>query len=173
MTSEEGANGDVEEPSGGDSMPAMPNTMTEVQPTDAGAGTMEAPKPEGKRTQLKIVRENLEYLASDVGKFRKSHESSVKRLEAQVASLRKEFAEHANAKDLVLHAKSTEASNKRLEKQVATLRNELAAMKASVARDAARGRAREEATLARILAKVSAKAKAVPKPAKPKAIKKK
>jgi len=124
-----------------------------------------APQTEGKRTQLKIVRQNIETLSGDIGNFRRVHENSLKRLEAQVGSIRKDLAQHTRSKELVNHAKSQDASNKKLEKQVATLRAELAAVKTSIAKDAARSRAKEEATLARILAKVSAKPKSA-KPAK-------
>ncbi len=126
-----------------------------------------APQAEGKRTQLKIVRQNIETLSSDIGNFRRVHENSLKRVEAQIGSIRKDLAEHTRSKTLENHAKSQDASNKKLEKQVATLRAELAAVKASIAKDAARSRAKEEATLARILAKVSAKPKSA-KPAKKK-----
>jgi len=58
-----------------------------------GQAPMQAGPPvEGRRTQLKRVRENIESLSRDVGRFRKSHESSTKRLEKQVASLRKDLA---------------------------------------------------------------------------------
>ena len=87
----------------------------------------------------------------------KSHDASAKRLEAQIASRRKELAARTRSKDLGNHAKSHEAGSKRLEKQVATLRNELAALKNHIAKEAARGRAKQEAALSRILAKVSAK----------------
>jgi hypothetical protein len=112
---------------------------------------------EGRRTQLKIVRENIQSLSKDVGSFRKSHEVSIRGLEKQLASLRKDLATHAGAKDTGSLGKSYEASAKRMEKQVATLREEVSALKSRLARDAARSRAKQEAMLSKILAKVSDK----------------
>jgi len=109
---------------------------------------------EGRRTQLKVVRENIQSLSKDVGSFRKSHEVSIKSLEKQLASLRKELSARARA-DTGGAGKSYEASAKRMEKQVATLRNELSALKSGIAKDAAKSRAKQEAMLAKILAKVS------------------
>lgn len=120
----------------------------------------QSPPTEGKRTQLKVVRENIQILSKDIGNFRRSHDSSLSRLEGDVASLRRDLAAHTRSKELANHAKLQDAANKRLEKQVATLRSDLAALKASAARDAARSRARQEAMLSKILAKVSAKPKA-------------
>jgi chromosome segregation ATPase len=119
--------------------------------------TTEAPpQVEGRRTQLKIVRETIQSLSSDIARFRKSHEASSKRLEAQVASLRKELATHTRSKDLGNHVKSHESDTKRLEKQVATLRSELTSLKAHVSKEAAKSRAKEEAAFSRMLAKVRA-----------------
>ena len=129
---------------------------TAVQTPVAEAMPEAAPPAEGRRTQLKIVRETIQSLSRDVGSFRKSHEASVKRLEAQVASLRKEFAIHSRSKDLSSHVKSHETDTKRLEKQVATLRNELTALKVHISKEAAKTRAREEASLSKMLAKVRA-----------------
>ena len=123
------------------------------------APTLAGPEVGGRRTQLKIVRENIESLSGDVRKFRKNHELGMKKLEKQVAALRSDLAVHGTS------SKSHVASSARLEKQVATLRKELAALKAGIAKDAARSKAKQEATLSRILAKVSAK------PAKPKPVK--
>jgi chromosome segregation ATPase len=109
---------------------------------------------EGRRTQLKILRESIQSLSGDVGSFRKSQEANVKRLEAKVGSLRKDLAAHAHSKDLSNHMKSHNADTKRLEKQVATLRNDLAALKSHITKEAAKSRAREEAVLSRMLAKV-------------------
>ena len=105
------------------------------------------PKVEGKRTQLKIVRESVETLSKDIVEFRRSHELSTRRLEAQIAGLKKEISAGARAKDLADHAKSHHASTKKLENQVSSLRAELAAVKKSIAKDAARGRAKQEALL--------------------------
>jgi ribosomal protein L29 len=142
--------------------------MTEAMSASPGADAtgQAAPQVEGRRTQLKIVRENLEYLSRDLGNFRSSHTASIKRLEKQVASLRSELAATKLSKDVGSFRKSHDASAKRLEKQVATLRAELAALKTSIAKDAARSHAKQEAVLSRLLAKVSAKP-AKPKPSKP------
>jgi hypothetical protein len=102
---------------------------TTQQPPEAEVPTQAGPQVEGRRSRLKMVRENIHSLSTEVGNFRKSHEVSIKKLE----------------------------------KQVATLRSELAALKSSIAKDAARSRAKQEATLSKILTKVSAKSS---KPAK-------
>ena len=142
--------------------------MSEGLPASSGtdAAAQAAPQAEGRRTQLKIVRENLEYLSRDIGNFRSSHSASIKRLEKQVAALRSELAATKLSKDVGSFRKSHDASAKRLEKQVATLRADLAALKTSIAKDAARSHAKQEAVLSKILAKVSAKP-AKPKPSKP------
>jgi ABC-type phosphate transport system auxiliary subunit len=155
----------MEEESTGVPMPAEGTTEGATQSTEAGAATQAGPQAEGRRTQLKIVRENIHSLSNDVGSFRKSHETSIKKLEKQVAALRSELAAQTVSKDVANFRKNHDVSAKRLEKQIATLRNELAALKSSIARDAARSRAKQEATLSRILAKVSAKP-AKSKPAK-------
>lgn len=139
--------------------PGQPSEM--VPPVSAPEQASQAgpPRGEGRRTQLKIVRENIDSLSRDVGSFRKSHEVSVKSLDKQLASLRKELAARARATAAGGLSKDYEASAKRMEKQVATLRNELSALKSGIAKDAARSRAKQEAMLSKILAKVSAKAK--------------
>jgi len=123
----------------------QPSTESQVPPT------------EGRRTQLKIVREGIDSLTTDVWNLRRKHESSIKKLEGQVASLKEELSRHPKTKDLEAQTKTHQAANKRLEKQVVTLRTELAAMKSSMTKDAAKARAKQEATLAKILAKVSKK----------------
>lgn len=112
---------------------------------------------EGRRTQLRIVRENIQSLSTDVWKFRKSHEVSIKNLEKQLTALRKELAARALAKETGSLSKSYGASARRMEKQVNTLRKELSAVKSGIAKDAAKSRAKQEAMLSKILAKVSAK----------------
>ena len=112
----------------------------------AEAAPQAAPQVEGRRTQLRILRENIQSLSKDVGNFRKSHEGSSKRLEKQVATLRNELAAHTRSKDVGNLSKIHQASTRRLEKEVATLRNELAALKSNIAKDAARSRAMQEWT---------------------------
>ncbi len=129
-----------------------------AQEPEAEVATQAGLQVEGRRTQLRILRENIHSLSKDVENFRRSHEGSTKRLEKQVASLRNELAVHTRSKDVGNLSKSHDASTKRLEKEVATLRNELAALKNNIARDAARSRAKQEAILSKILAKVSVKA---------------
>lgn len=141
----------------------MPEPATETQAPSAE--TAVAPQPEGRRTQLKILREGVDDLRADVWKLTRSHESKSNHLEAQVKSLRKELATHAKSKEVSDQIKQHMASTKKLEKQLATMRAELAAMKGSLAKESARSRAREEAAFSRILAKVS-KAKAAKAPAK-------
>lgn len=125
---------------------------------EAEATTQAGPQVEGRRTQLRILREKIRSLSKDIGDFRKSHEGSTKRLEKQVATLRNELAVHTRSKVVGNLSKSHEASTKRLEKEVATLRSELVALKNNITKDAARSRAKQEAMLSKILAKVSAKA---------------
>jgi len=128
--------------------------------------TQAAPQVEGKRTQLRIIRENVETLSSDIGNFRRSHELSTKKLEKQVATLRSELAAQSLSKNIGDFRKSHDATAKKLEKQVVSLRKELADLKSNLAKDAARSRAKQEATLSRILAKVSTKPKPAKKPVK-------
>jgi len=135
--------------------------MPAAEATEASGETPTTPQPEGRRTQFRIVRESIQNLSIEVGRYRKSHEVSAKKLEAQVSALRKDLATHIHSKDLVVHAKSHESDTKRLEKQITTLRSELASLKGQMAKEAAKGRAREEAALSRVMAKVRA-----PKPAK-------
>lgn len=160
MTPETGGSEDSEE---GNTMKPMQTSEAALPTQPSEMPAQAAPQAEGKRTQLKIVRENIQYLSADLGNFRRSHEASIKRIEKQVASLRSESAPQSISNDVANFRKSHETGTKRLEKQVSTLRSELATLKKSIAKDAARGHARQEATLSRILAKVSAK----PKPSKP------
>lgn len=140
---------------------------TTSQATGAQMSTEAAPQPEGRRTQLRIVRESVDSLSNDIGSFRRKHEASIKKLDKQVGDLRSELAAQSVQKDLGAFRKSHDASSKKLEKQVVQLRNDLADLKSHIAKDAARSRAKQEAMLSRILAKVSAK------PAKPAKSKKK
>ncbi len=140
-------------------MPVAGMNQGMVQSPEAEAPTQAGPQVEGRRTQLKIVRENIDSLSRDVGSFRKNHQASIKKLEKQVAALRSELSAQTLSRDVGSLRKSHEASAKRLEKQVAALRNELAALKNSIARDAARSRAKQEAVLSKILAKVSKSSK--------------
>jgi hypothetical protein len=146
----------------------MSDAAARAIPTEMSAQA--APQVEGKRTQLKIIRENVETLSSDIGNFRRSHELSTKKLEKQVATLRSELAAQSLSKNIGDFRKSHDAAAKRQEKQVASLRKELADLKGHIAKDAARSRAKQEATLSRILAKVSTKpskpAKSAKKPVK-------
>jgi len=135
--------------------------MPVAEATEVSGEAPTAPQPEGRRTQFRIVRESIQNLSIEVGRYRKSHEASAKRLEAQVSALRKDLATHVHSKDLAVHAKSHVSDTKRLENQIATLRSELASLKGQMAKEAAKGRAREEAALSRIISKVRA-----PKPAK-------
>ncbi len=156
MTPETGGSGVVEKQSTVQPAPVQPIEQA-AQAPEAGATSEARPTVEGRRTQLRIVRESVQSLSSDVGSFRKSHEARAKALEAQVASLREELAAYTRSRDFGNLVKSHEVSAKRLEKQVATLRNELAALRSNIAKDAAKSWAKQEATLSRILAKVSAK----------------
>jgi septal ring factor EnvC (AmiA/AmiB activator) len=131
--------------------------MTEVQaPEETGAAPQGAPHAEGRRTQFRIVRESIQNLSIEVGRYRKSHEVSAKKLEAQVASLRKDLATHIRSKDLGEHVKSHETGSRRLEQQVTSLRKELASLRSQMAKEAAKSRAREEAALSKLVAKAKA-----------------
>jgi ABC-type phosphate transport system auxiliary subunit len=163
LTSETGGSGGTEEESTSEAMPLAGMSEGATQSPEVEVPTQAGPQVEGRRTQLKVVRENIHSLSTDVGNFRKSHEISIKKLEKQVAVLRSELAAQTLSRDVGSFRKSHEASSKRLEKQIATLRNELAALKSNIAKDAARSRAKQEATLSKILAKISAKSS---KPAK-------
>jgi hypothetical protein len=156
---EEGLN---EEANTEEAMPPTETGKVTAQEKEPEVAALAAPKVEGRRTQLRILRENIQSLSNDVGSFRKSHEGSTKRLEKQIVSLRKELASHTRTKHVVDLGKSVETGNKRLEKEVVALRNELAALKSNITRDAARSRAKEEVMLSKIMAKVKAKS---PKPA--------
>src|SRR5208282_4605237 len=87
LTSETGGS---MEASTGESMPVAGMNQGMVQSPEAEAPTQAGPQVEGRRTQLKIVRENIDSLSRDVGSFRKNHEVSIKKLEKQVAALRSE-----------------------------------------------------------------------------------
>jgi hypothetical protein len=165
LTSETGDSGATGGDSTDEAVPAAGTSEGTAQPQGAEVPTQTGPPAEGKRTQLKIVRENIQSLSKDVGSLGKSHEVSIKKLEKQVTALRSELAAQTVSKDVGSLRKSHEASSKRLEKQVATLRSDVAALKIGIAKDAARARTKQEATLAKILTKVSAK------PAKPAAAK--
>jgi small-conductance mechanosensitive channel len=147
----------MEEGNTGEAMPPMRTGEAATQAPEAVVTTPAGPQAEGRRTQLRIVRENIQSLSKDVGNFRKSHEASTKRLEKQIFSLRNELVAHTRSKDARNRSKSHEASTMRLEKQVATLRNELAELKSNIAKDAAKSTAKQEAVLSKILARVRAK----------------
>jgi hypothetical protein len=159
LTSETGGSKGTEEGNTGETMPPMPMGEVSAQEPEAEVATQAVPQVETRRTQLRILRENIQSLSKDVGSFRESHEGSTKKLEKQLAKLRNDLAAHTRSKDVGNLGKSHETSTKRLEKEVATLRNELAALKSSIAKDEARSRARQEAILSKILAKVSAKSR--------------
>lgn len=151
----EGGGTEEERSSSWGEIPTQPNEETPAAqaPEVSGVTPPAPPQAGGRRTQLKIVRESIESLSKEVGSFRRSHEASTKKVEAHLASLRKELATHVRSKELGKHVKSHEADTKRLEKQIAALRNELVSLKSQMAKEAAKSRAREEAALSRIIAK--------------------
>jgi predicted nucleic acid-binding Zn-ribbon protein len=136
-------------------MPAVQAAETSIAPAP--------PKVGGRRTQLKVVRERIQSLSKEVGDFRKSHEVSTKKLEADMASLRKDVT-NIRSKDLGHHLKGHAAETERLEKQIKALRNELGSMKAKMAKETSRSKAREKALISRIVAKAR-----TAKPSKPRA----
>jgi hypothetical protein len=169
LNSETGGSGATGEESTEEAVPAAgtsEGTTATTQPQGAETPAQTGPPVEGKRTQLKLVRENIQSLSKDVGSLGKSHEAGIKKLEKQVAALRSDLAAQSVSKDVGSFRKSHEASSKRLEKQVATLRSDVAALKIGIAKDSARARAKQEATLAKILTKVNAKPAKAAKPAK-------
>ena len=172
MTSEEGGSGDNEEWRAGEAVPLAGMSEGATQSTGAEVPMEAVPQVEGRRTQLKIVRENIYSLSREIANFRKRHDVSIKKLEKHLAVLRSELAPTALSKEVGSFRKSHAVSTKRIEKQVTTLRNELASLKMNIAKDAARSRAKQEATLSRILAKVSAKSSKPSKPSKGKRKKK-
>jgi len=148
--------GEVNQETMGSPMGGMPVQPKEETPMVESAEPGIAPAPTkagGKRTQLKVMRERVQSLTKEVGDFRKSHEVSTKKLEASVASLRKDLA-HVRSKDIGEHLKGHEADRKQLEKQVATLRKDLASMKKRMAKEASKSKAREKALTSEILARI-------------------
>jgi uncharacterized protein YlxW (UPF0749 family) len=159
------ANGSTDEMNTAVSMPQMETGAGDAQPMTAEVPSGSAPSTEGRRTQLKIVRENIETLSSDIGNFRRKHDGSIRKLQEQIDKLRSELGASSVSKDVGSLRKSHDASSKRLEKQVTTLRKEVADLKAHISKDSARARAKEEAMLSRILVKVSKKPTTKSKPA--------
>ena len=162
--SSEGGEG-TEEEQQGMSVAEEAQTQPGEQPmVEASETTTEAPSQpvEGRRTQLKIVRETIESLSKDIGSFRKSQEANARKLESQVLSLRKDLASHLHSKDLGNHVKKHETDAKRLEKEITKLRKDLVELKAHVSKETAKARAKEEAALSKMLAKATKK----PKPSK-------
>jgi hypothetical protein len=157
LSSDANGSGDTEKENADGTLP--PTDMSDAASKAPGADTptQAEPQVEGKRTQLRIIRENVQTLSNDMGTFRRRHELTTKKLEKEVATLRSELAAASLSKDVGSFRKSHDASAKRLEKQVVSLREELAALKSHIAKDAAKSRAKQEATLSKILAKVSAK----------------
>jgi len=126
--------------------------MTEAQTSEAT--TVPPTEAPSRRTQLKIVRESVESLEREVGNFRRKSEADAKKMQAHLASLRKDMTTHMRSKELGNHAKRHESDSKRLEKQIAGLRGDLASLKSQMAKEAAKSRAREEALVSKIAAKV-------------------
>ena len=136
----------------GSEMPTQPNEKVQAQAVEPSAA-LASPKVGGRRTQLKVVRERVQTLAKEVGEFRKSHEVSTKKLEGDLASLRKDLTK-IRSRDLSGHLKGHGADTKRLEKEVAALRRELVSMKTRMAKEASKSKAREDALIKRVIAKV-------------------
>jgi hypothetical protein len=140
----------------GSPMSGMPVQPKEETPMVESAEPGIAPAPTragGKRTQLKVMRERVQSLTKEIGDFRKSHEVSTRKLEADLASLRKDLA-HVRTRDIDKHLKGHGADTRRLEQQVASLRKDLASMKAQMAKEASKSKAREKALMSEILAKI-------------------
>ncbi|HXW37593.1 MAG TPA: hypothetical protein VEJ36_06820 [Nitrososphaerales archaeon] len=167
MASDMGS-GDEGEESHAMDMGSSMHTSEPMMGTQEGAQPTEEPKPEGRRTQLKIVREHLESLKNDVWGVRKLHETNQKRLEAQVAKVRSELKAHSKSKDVIKELKRHDAATKKLQRELSAVRKDLAATRKDIAREAVKSRAREEAAISKIAAKVKSKSKAAPKRSKKK-----
>jgi hypothetical protein len=157
MSSEE-VEGEVNNEVMGSAMIGMPMQSDKERPMVEAAEPAMAPaspKAGGKRTQLKVMRERVQSLTKEVGDFRRSHEVSTKKLEADLASLRKDLS-RVRPKDIGSPIKGHGADTKRLEKQVATLRKDLSSVKAQMAKDASKSKAREKALMSEILARIRA-----------------
>ena len=152
-----------ENPDEGSSMvpqPMMPVEEAGAPAAETTAPMPEAPRPEGRRTQLKALRERVDALSNDLASLTRAHKVNHKSLEADVERLRKDLGLHARSKDLMNRIERHDAdSRKRLEKEVAGLRSEMAKMRKDMAKEAAKSRAKQEAAFSRVLAKVSPKAK--------------
>jgi len=144
-------------------MPTQPDEEMSAPPESVAEAPTIQPQAEGRRTQLKIVRESVESLSREVGHLRKSSEANTKKLEAHLKSLRMDLGAHARSKDLGEHVKSHRADSARLEKQMASLRKDVASLRSQLAKEATRSRAHSEAALAKLAAKVK-----TAKPKKPK-----
>lgn len=171
MSSNATGSEDTEEGSTDNPMPPTDMSDAPVHVPEAEMPTQAGSQVEGKRTQLRIIRENVQTLSNDLGNFRRNHELGDKKMEKQFAKLRSELAAQSVSKSVGDLRKSHDAGAKRLENQVVSLRKELADMKSRIAKDAASSRAKQEATLSRILAKVSVKSKPAKSPKKPKSSK--
>jgi len=166
MASETGGGVGTEEGSIGESTPVVQTSETMAQAPEAEVPTQAGPQQAGgRRTQLRIVRENIQSLSKDVGSLRKSQEAGTRELAKKVVLLWEESS--SLSKDVGSVRKSQEAGTKRLEKQVASLRNELAALKSQITKEAVKGRTKQDVALSRILAKVSAKPSKSAKRSKP------
>lgn len=127
MTSETGGSGGSEEGSAGEATPPVQTSGAVVQAPEVEAPTQAGTQQVGgKRTQLRIIREDIQSLSKDVGRFRKSQEASTKRLEKQVVSLRNELA--------VLKSHIAKDAAKSRTKQDATLARILAKVSAKPSR---------------------------------------
>jgi hypothetical protein len=162
LTPEAGGSGGTEAGSTGESTPLVQKSEATAQAPEAEVPTQAGPQQAGgRRTQLRIVRENIQSLSKDVGSFRKSQEASNRKLEKQVVSLWEESSKSIGFR------MSHEASSRKLEKQVISLRKELAALKSQITKEAAKSRTKQDVTLSKILAKVSAKPSKSAKRSKP------
>jgi hypothetical protein len=162
LTPETDGSGGTEAGSAGESAPLVQKGEATAQAPEAEVPTQAGPQQAGgRRTQLRIVRENIQSLSEDVGSFRKSQEASNRKLAKQVVLLWEESSKSIGFR------KSHEASSRKLEKQVVSLRKELAALKSQITEEAAKSRRRQDAALSKVLAKVSAKPSKPAKRSKP------
>ena len=102
---------------------------------EMASSSPEVSHQEGRRTQLKVVRERIDALSRDVLGLTKVHVANQKKLEAHLSNV------HARSKEII---RKVESHDKSLAKQVTALRRDLAALRKDFAKEAANARTREK-----------------------------
>ncbi len=80
--------------SGGMEAPGESSGSGQEMGAESGASSAGKSKSKGggRRAALRILRENVDSVSKDLASFRKNHETSSKKLDKQVSSLRNEVA---------------------------------------------------------------------------------